>query len=403
MNNTVIDQFPILKKQVYDKRLVYLDNAATTQKPERVIKALNKYYRDLNSNIHRGVHYLSQEATLKYENSRNRVKEFINAASSDEIVFTRGTTESINLVASSFARAFCKPGSEILISAMEHHSNIVPWQLACEQFGLKLKVIPINDDGELLLDTLDKLITRETAIIAVTHISNTLGTINPVKEIINRARKNGVYVLIDGAQSVPHIKVDVQDLDADFYCFSGHKMYAPMGIGVLYGKEELLKKMPPYQGGGEMIDNVTFDGSTYNDLPFKFEAGTPNVGAAIALSEAIDFITEIGYDEIGCLEDELMKYATLKLESINGMRIIGKAKNKAGVISFLIDEMHPYDIGMIMDKFGVAVRTGNHCTQPLMDHFRISGTVRVSFGIYNTIDDIDRMIDALNKAVEMLK
>lgn len=403
MNTNMRDQFPILQRSVNNKPLIYLDNAATTQKPLRVINSLDGYYREMNSNIHRGVHFLSQEATDAYENARKHVAKFINARSEKEIIFTRGTTESINLVASSFGKAFLKPGSEVIISAMEHHSNIVPWQMACEVAGAVLRVLPIDDTGDLVMEDLPGLISDKTAIIAVTHVSNALGTINPVREIIEIAHKNGVPVLLDGAQAIPHMNIDVQELDVDFYCFSSHKMYGPMGIGVLYGKESILDSLPPYQGGGEMIDKVSFTETTYQELPFKFEAGTPNVGDAIAFSEAVSFIEETGYSVIQQHENELLRYATEALEKIPGIRFIGRSKNKAGVVSFIADKMHPYDIGMILDKFGIAVRTGNHCAQPIMDQYGIPGTIRLSFGVYNTRDEIDRVIQSLEIAMDMLR
>lgn len=403
MNSEIRAQFPILSRKVYGRPLVYLDNAATTQKPERVIEALSRYYREMNSNIHRGVHFLSQEATEAYEQVRIHVARFIHAPSPREIIFTRGTTESVNLVASSFGQAFFKPGSEVIISAMEHHSNIVPWQLACERHGAVLRVIPVDDMGELILEELERLITPNTVIVAVTHVSNALGTVNRVKEIIDTAHQHGVPVLIDGAQAVPHMKVDVQELDADFYCFSAHKMYGPMGIGILYGKEQWLEKIPPYQGGGEMIERVTFQQTTYNELPFKFEAGTPNVGDAIAFDQALSFMEEIGYEQIRNHENALIYKVLQGLQTIPGARIIGQPRERSGVISFLIDPLHPYDLGMILDKFGVAVRTGNHCAQPIMDQYGIPGTLRVSFGVYNTVDEMDLMFDALNTAIAMLQ
>lgn len=402
MNREIREQFPILGRQVNNKPLIYLDNAATTQKPLRVIGALDNYYREMNSNIHRGVHFLSTEATEAYENVRKRVAAFINAQSDREIIFTRGTTESINLVASSFSKAFLKPGMDVIVSAMEHHSNIVPWQLACEERGAALKVIPINGHGELEMEEFRRLISAKTAIVAVTHISNALGTVNPVKDIIAISHNHGVPVLIDGAQAIPHMQVDVKEFDADFYCFSAHKMYGPMGIGVLYGKEVLLNKMPPYQGGGEMIDKVTFHETTYQEIPFKFEAGTPNVGDAIAFAEAIGFINDTGYDTIGRHEDDLLEYTTSMLAGFPGVRFIGTAGKRAGVVSFIFDKVHPYDIGMILDKFGIAVRTGNHCAQPVMDFFGVPGTIRISFGVYNTREEIDQVSEALQKTLEML-
>jgi len=394
-------QFPILKRKVYDKPLVYLDNAATNQKPERVIKALDTYYRDQNSNIHRGVHYLSQNATTAYENVREKIRAFINAPSSKEIIFTRGTTEAINLVASSFCRKYVREGDEILVSAMEHHSNIVPWQMACEAQGAKLKVIPMNLEGDLLMETLPQLLSEKVKLVAIAHVSNALGTINPVKDIIDAAHEKGIPVLIDGAQAVAHLKVDVQDLDCDFYCFSGHKMYGPMGVGVLYGKEKYLNELPPYQGGGEMISEVSFEKTTYNELPFKFEAGTPNVGDVIGLGEAIRFIQDTGIDLIAQTGEELVKYCEKRLLEEGGITLIGTAENKSGVVSFLIDNVHPYDAGTIIDRFGVAVRTGHHCAQPVMDYFKIPGTIRASFSVYNTKEEIDTLLVAIRKVKAM--
>jgi len=391
------EQFPILKQQVYGKQLVYFDNAATTQKPLCVIDTLTDYYKNLNSNIHRGVHYLSQQATAAFEESRITVQKFINAKYAHEIIFTRGTTESINLVASSFSKKFLNPGDAVLISAMEHHSNIVPWQLVCEEKQAILKVIPINENGEIIFNEIEKLLDEHCKLLAVTHVSNTLGTVNDIKRIIEIAHSKNIPVLIDGAQAIAHYKVDVQALDCDFYCFSGHKMYAPMGVGVLYGKEKILNELPPYQGGGEMIKNVTFEKTTYNELPFKFEAGTPNVGDVIGLKEAINFIQNIGYEAISKYEQELLEYATNQLIQIEEIRIIGTASEKASVISFLIGNIHPYDVGVILDKLGIAVRTGNHCTQPLIDFYKIPGTIRASFAIYNTKEEIDTMIAALKK------
>lgn len=397
----VREQFPILKETVNNKPLVYLDNGATAQKPKKVIDAISNYYRHSNANIHRGVHTLSQKATGDYEASREKVKEFINANHSYEIIFTKGTTEAINLAASSLGKRYLKPGDEVLLTTMEHHSNIVPWQFVAEEKGVIIKNIPINDSGELLLDEAKKLITSKTKIVSVAHASNTLGTINPVKEIIRLAHEAGAVTLVDGAQSVQHIKVDVQDLDTDFYCFSGHKMYGPAGTGVLYGKEERLKEIPPYQGGGDMIKRVTFEKTTYNDLPFKFEAGTPNIEGAIGLGAAIDFINEVGIEQIAEYEHELLQYATEKLSVINGLRIIGTAKDKAAVISFLIGDIHPYDTGVILDKLGIAVRTGHHCTQPLMDWFKVPGTVRASFAVYNTKDEVDELVKAIERVKKM--
>ena len=400
MNNMM--DFPILDTQVYNHRLVYLDNAATTQKPRAVIETLTNYYLTLNSNIHRGAHYLAAQATERYEGVRRQVQAFINARSSNEIVFTRGTTESINLVASSFGRGFLKAGDEVIVSGMEHHSNIVPWQLACELAGASLRVIPFSDEGVLDLDAYRALFSPHTRIVACTHVSNTLGTINPVREIVDIAHSHGVPVLIDGAQAVAHMKVDVQQIGCDFYCFSGHKMYAPMGVGVMYGREELLSQLPPYQGGGEMIKDVTFERTTYNELPFRFEAGTPSVGDVLGLGAAIDFMQEQGVEHIAHHEDELLHYATERLMTIPGMRLFGTAPHKAGVISFLIGEAHPYDVGTLLDKLGVAVRTGHHCTQPIMDRYGIPGTVRASFACYTTHDDVDALVAALNRIAPML-
>lgn len=400
MNNMM--DFPILDTQVYNHRLVYLDNAATTQKPRAVIETLTNYYLTLNSNIHRGAHYLAAQATERYEGVRRQVQAFINARSSNEIVFTRGTTESINLVASSFGRGFLKAGDEVIVSGMEHHSNIVPWQLACELAGASLRVIPFSDEGVLDLDAYRALFSVRTRIVACTHVSNTLGTINPVREIVDIAHSHGVPVLIDGAQAVAHMKVDVQQIGCDFYCFSGHKMYAPMGVGVMYGREELLSQLPPYQGGGEMIKDVTFERTTYNELPFRFEAGTPSVGDVLGLGAAIDFMQEQGVEHIAHHEDELLHYATERLMTVPGMRLFGTAPHKAGVISFLIGEAHPYDVGTLLDKLGVAVRTGHHCTQPIMDRYGIPGTVRASFACYTTHDDVDALVAALNRIAPML-
>ena len=400
MNNMM--DFPILDTQVYNHRLVYLDNAATTQKPRAVIETLTNYYLTLNSNIHRGAHYLAAQATERYEGVRRQVQAFINARSSNEIVFTRGTTESINLVASSFGRGFLKAGDEVIVSGMEHHSNIVPWQLACELAGASLRVIPFSDEGVLDLDAYRALFTAHTRIVACTHVSNTLGTINPVREIVDIAHSHGVPVLIDGAQAVAHMKVDVQQIGCDFYCFSGHKMYAPMGVGVMYGREELLSQLPPYQGGGEMIKDVTFERTTYNELPFRFEAGTPSVGDVLGLGAAIDFMQEQGVEHVAHHEDELLHYATERLLTVPGMRLFGTAPHKAGVISFLIGEAHPYDVGTLLDKLGVAVRTGHHCTQPIMDRYGIPGTVRASFACYTTHDDVDALVAALNRIAPML-
>ncbi len=402
MKSDIRSQFPILNQSVYGKPLVYFDNAATTQKPQSVIDTLTNYYLSVNSNIHRGTHYLAAMATDQYEQTRIQVQQFINARHSHEIVFTRGTTESINLVASSFGQQFLRPGDEVVISAMEHHSNIVPWQLICQRQGAALRVIPFNDEGVLDLVALDSLLNEHTRIVSVNHVSNTLGTINPITEITKMAHNRKIPVLVDGAQAVSHLAVDVQALDCDFYCFSGHKMYGPMGVGVLYGREELLEQMPPYQGGGEMIKNVTFEKTTYNELPFKFEAGTPAVGDVLGLGTAIQFMLQTGIDNIANQEKELTEHATRQLNQIDGIRIFGTAPEKTSVISFLIGDAHPYDVGTLLDKLGIAVRTGHHCTQPIMDRYKIPGTVRASFAAYNTQEEIDSFIDALRRIVPML-
>ena len=389
-------------QQVYNKPLVYLDNAATTQKPQVVIDALTHYYETLNSNIHRGVHALSQKATEEFEVARRCVQQFINAAHDYEVIFTRGATESINLVASSFGRSFIQEGDEIIISGMEHHSNIVPWQFVCEERKAHLKVLPFDDRGELCTDTLESLITPRTKIVAVTHVSNTLGTCNPVAEIVHIAHAHNVPVMLDGAQAVAHQPVDVQALDCDFYCFSGHKMYGPMGIGVMYGKESWLNQMKPYQGGGEMISTVTVEKTTYTELPFKFEAGTPAVGDAIGLRTAVEYMQQIGLQNIAKHEEELLHYATEQLLQIDGLRIYGQSSHKAAVISFLVGNIHPYDMGVLLDHQGVAVRTGHHCTQPIMDRYGIPGTVRASFALYNTKEEVDTLVAAVKRAAQML-
>ncbi len=396
------EDFPILKQKAYGRDLVYLDNAATTQKPQCVIDALADYYRTINSNIHRGVHCLSQQATAEFETARKCVQQFINAAHDYEVIFTRGATESINLVASSFGRTYISPGDEIIVSEMEHHSNIVPWQFLCEERGAVLKVIPFSEGGTLYLENLERLMTPRTRIVAVTHVSNTLGTVNPVAQIVEIAHAHNVPVMIDGAQAVAHIEVDVQKLDCDFYCFSGHKMYAPMGTGVMYGKEKWLREMRPYQGGGEMIANVTFAKTTYNDLPFKFEAGTPAVGDVIGLRVAVEYMQQIGIKYIAAHENQLLQYATNQLSAVDGMRFFGTVPDKAAVISFLVGNIHPYDLGVLLDRQGVAVRTGHHCTQPIMDHFNIPGTVRASFALYNTEEEVDKLVEAVLKARQML-
>lgn len=397
------NDFPILNAKVRGKELVYLDNGATAQKPAMVIDAINTYYKDYNSNIHRGVHHLSQVATTAYEESREKLRGFINAPKLEEVIFTEGTTESINIVASCFGRNSLNKGDEVIISAMEHHSNIVPWQMICDEREAVLKVIPINNKGELLMDEYKKLLSDKTKLVAVIHISNTLGTINPVKEIIDLAHQNGALVLLDGAQAVPHIKVDVQDLGCDFYAFSGHKMFGPTGVGILYGKSEYLNDMPPYQGGGDMIKEVTFEKTTYNCLPHKFEAGTPNIVGGIGLGVAVDYMQEVGVDLIHNREEELLAYATEKIIKLKGVRIIGEAEHKAGVLSFVIEGAHPFDVGTLLDQLGVAVRTGHHCTQPLMDIFKIPGTIRASFAFYNTKEEVDKLISGLERALSMLR
>ena len=395
--------FPILSQKVNNKPLVYLDNGATTQKPQIVIDAINKYNSQENSNIHRGVHTLSQNATDAYENARKKVQSFINAKHSHEIIFTSGTTGGINMIASSFGKQIINQEDEIIISAMEHHSNIVPWQMICEENGAKLKVTPINKKGELILEELPNLISDRTKIIAVSHISNSLGTINPIEKIIELAHAKNILVLIDGAQAVAHQKVDVQELNADFYVFSAHKLFGPTGVGILYGKEELLNQLPPYQGGGDMIKTVTFEKTTYNELPHKFEAGTPNISGGIGLGVAMDYVNSVGFEFIANQEKELLTYATQELLKIEGLKIIGTADKKASVISFVFDDIHPFDIGTIIDKLGVAVRTGHHCTQPLMDFFEIPGTIRASFSFYNTKEEVDVLVSALNRALGMLR
>ncbi|NOU61595.1 cysteine desulfurase [Marinifilum sp. JC070] len=393
--------FPILEEQVHGKPLVYFDNAATTQKPTQVIDEMVKYYYKYNSNIHRGVHYLSNKSTDGNENARKIVQKFINAEHLHEIIFTRGTTESVNLVANSFADKYISEGDEVIVSEMEHHSNIVPWQLVCEKKKAILKVLPFNDKGELLVDQLDALISDRTKIVAVNHISNSLGTINPIQKIIDIAHARGVKVLVDAAQSVQHVKIDVQEWDVDFLVFSGHKLYGPTGIGVLYGKEDLLNEMPPWQGGGEMIKEVRFEGTTFNELPFKFEAGTPNYIDAIGLGAAIEYVENIGLENIDAYEQELLAYATEKLSGIEGLRIYGTAEHKTSVISFLVDGIHFYDMGMLLDQMGIAVRTGTHCTEPVMQHFGIDGTVRASFSFYNTKEEIDALYKGILKVCKM--
>lgn len=394
--------FPILGQTVYNKPLVYLDNAATTQKPRLVVDSMQELYYTVNANVHRGVHYLSARATELLEQARERVAGFIGAESPQNIVFTRGTTESLNLIASSFTKAFVKPGSQIIISAMEHHSNIVPWQLEAVRAGAELKVIPVDENGNLLLDEYKKLFTEKTVLVSVTHVSNVLGTVNPVAELARIAHSHNVPIVIDGAQSTPHMKIDVRAIDADFFVFSGHKMYGPTGIGVLYGKRELLEAMPPYQGGGEMIKHVSFERTTYNELPYKFEAGTPDYIAAIALARAIDYMEGIGMEAIEQHEKELMQYAMQRLSAIKDIRFIGNSACRSGVISFLVGNIHPTDMGVLLDRLGIAVRTGHHCAEPLMDRYGIPGTLRISFGLYNTLADVDALMNALGRVIPML-
>ena len=395
------EDFPILDREVYGKPLIYLDNGATTQKPRQVVEAITDEYYSVNANVHRGVHFLSQQATELHEASRETVRRFINARSSNEIVFTRGTTESINLLASSFADSQMKEGDEVIVSVMEHHSNIVPWQLQAARKGIVLKVIPMNDRGELLLDEYEKLFSERTKLVSFAHVSNVLGTVNPAKEMIATAHAHGVPVLIDGAQSVPHMKVDVQDLDADFFAISGHKIYGPTGVGVLYGKEEWLDKLPPYQGGGEMIQSVSFEKTTFNELPFKFEAGTPDYIGTTALAKALDYVSAIGMENIAAHEHELTLYAMQRLKEINGMRIFGEAEHKSSVISFLVGNIHHLDMGTLLDRLGIAVRTGHHCAQPLMIRMGIEGTVRASFGLYNTKEEIDMLAAGIERVSRM--
>ncbi len=395
--------FPLLGKEVYGKPLIYFDNAATTQKPSCVVERIRSNYYNANANIHRGVHFLSQIATEAHEAARETVRSFIGAKSTNEIIFTRGTTEAINLVASSFGKSQCSEGDEIIITQMEHHSNIVPWQILRDDKGINLKVIPFDEKGILNVDLLESLISDKTKLISVCHVSNALGTINPVKKIISIAHQHNIPVLIDGAQSTPHIPVNVIELEADFYVFSGHKIYGPTGIGILYGKEEWLEKLPPYQGGGEMIKKVTFEKTTYNELPFKFEAGTPDYIGSTALAEALRYASSIGMEEIARHEQELLKYAKEKMETIEGIRFIGEAPERSGLISFLVGDIHPYDMGSILDKLGIAVRTGHHCAEPVMDRFGIEGTVRASFAIYNTKEEIDLLIQGIERAARMFR
>ncbi len=396
------EEFPALRQQVYGKNLIYFDNGATSQKPQMVLDAINHFYSKENANIHRGVHYLSQRATTEYEAARTRIQKRLNAKSSNEIIFTKGTTDGINLVASSFGNML-QQGDEIIISAMEHHSNIVPWQMLCERKGLVLRVIPINIKGEILQDEYDKLLSKKTKLVAITHISNTLGTVNPIKEMIAKAHSVGAKFLVDGAQSIQHLLIDVRDLNCDFFVFSSHKVFGPTGIGVLYGKEDLLDQMPPYQGGGDMIAKVTFERTTYNELPYKFEAGTPHIAGGICLGKAFEYLESIDFKAAEAHERALAEYASQVLETFEGLTIIGDAKNKTSVVSFSVKDLHPFDLGTLLDKQGVAVRTGHHCTQPLMDFYKIPGTVRASFAFYNTMQEIDQFVIALERSLNMLK
>lgn len=398
----VREDFPILHQEVRGKPLAYLDNAATSQKPESVIRTVDHYYRELNSNIHRGVHYLSEKATEAYENARELQRQFINARSTKEIVFVRGATEAINLVAQSYARSQLQAGDEIIISELEHHSNIVPWQLLRDQIGIELKIIPINDAGEVQLDAYEELLSERTKLVAINHLSNALGTMNPIKPIIDKAHAAGAVVLVDGAQATPHTAVDVQALGCDFYVYSGHKLFGPTGIGILYGREELLEAMPPYQGGGDMIKMVKFERTLFNDLPYKFEAGTPNIAGGIGLGAAVEYVNNIGLDAISEYEGQLLHYATEQAQSVEGMKLIGTAKDKASILSFVMDGVHPHDLGTILDAEGIAIRTGHHCAMPVMDHFGVPATARASFAFYNTLDEVDRLIAALKHAHEVL-
>ena len=400
--NKIRDDFPLLKRSVYGKDLIYLDNGATSQKPQVVIDAINEYYSENNSNIHRGVHYLSQLATTQYEDARKIIQTYINASLPEEVLFTNGTSDSINLVAFSFGETLSK-GDEVIISAMEHHSNIVPWQMMCERKECTLRVVPIDENGDLILEEFEKLLNNRTKLVAVSHISNSLGTINPVKTIIDKAHAVGAKVLIDGAQSIQHMKVDMLELDCDFYAFSGHKVFGPTGVGILYGKKDILDNMPPYQGGGDMIAKVTFEKTTYNELPHKFEAGTPNISGGIGLGAAIKYFSELDIEAIHSHEQELAGYTESKLMEFPGMKIIGTAKEKTSVVSFVVDGIHPFDLGTLLDKQGIAVRTGHHCTQPIMDFFEIPGTIRASFAFYNTMEEIDIFIAAVERSLNMLR
>ena len=395
------NDFPILKQQVHGKPLVYLDNAATSQKPQVVIDTVTQYYLAQNSNVHRGIHFLSEQATQAFDGARVKVARFLNASNAREVIFVRGATEGINLVAQSYGRTFIKAGDEILISAMEHHSNIVPWQILCEQVGARLRVIPFNYDGELFLDEYERLLNERTKLVSVVHVSNALGTINPIKQIIEMAHRRGIPVLVDGAQAVPHMRVDVQDLNCDFYAFSGHKLFGPTGIGVLYGKADLLEAMPPYQGGGDMISAVTFEKTHYNTLPYKFEAGTPDIAGVIGLGAAIDYLSEVGLDAIAAYEHELLAYATDALSTIKAVRIVGTAREKAGVLSFVLDGIHAHDIGTILDHEGIAIRAGHHCAMPVMQRFGVPATARASLAFYNTREEVDALIRAIHKVIEV--
>ena len=393
------DQFPILNKKINNNQLVYFDNAATTQKPRQVIEAINKYYSEYNANIHRGIHTLAEKATQEYEKTRKTVSKFINSRSEKEVIFTRGTTEGINLIASSFVKKFMKKGDEIIISEMEHHSNIVPWQMICEENGIILKTINVFENGEIDLDNFKELISNKTKFLSIVHTSNTLGTVNPIKEMMEICKKNNINTMVDGAQASAHSKIDVQDLNCDFFVLSAHKMYGPTGVGIVYGKEEILEKMPPYMGGGEMIKDVNFKKTTYNELPYKFEAGTPNIGDVIGFNEALSFISNIGLDNVSWYEKELKDYASKSLNEIEGINIIGNSKNKIGIFSFTIDKVHYYDLGLLLDSKGIAIRTGHHCTQPLMEKFNLEGTARVSLAVYNTKNEIDYFVEKLKQLI----
>jgi len=395
------DDFPILSQQINDKPLIYLDNASTTQKPSSVIEKIEDYYKKTNSNIHRGVHYLSQKSTEEYESSRIKIHKFIGSNSSKEIVFVKGTTEAINLVANSYVKPLLSKGDNVIISQMEHHANIVPWQMITKEKQSEIRIIPMDKNGDLILDKVDELIDKKTKFISVNHVSNTLGTINPIEKLIAKAHDNNIRIMIDGAQAIQHMRVNVKEMNADFYCFSGHKMYGPTGIGILYGKQEILENMQPYQGGGDMIKSVTFEKTIYNDIPNRFEAGTPNIVGAIGLGEAIDFIESITIEKIEKQEMELLDYATKRINSIKDVKIIGNSNKKASVISFVIDDVHPHDIGTIMDKLGIAIRAGHHCTQPIMDFYEIPATARASFAIYNTKEDVDKLVEAIEKTKEV--